>query len=203
MIQLKTRAVEEVVARRFAIAEHGRTALRGRLEHLRKLGTPKGVQKGQGRAAVFGWDEILQLAVAVELLNVGVTPDHAHSVVQNGGVDLLQGFAHFAFDIGGGLLDAIEAKRAPSNHAMPFLLTADAFSGMREEGAANPIMVVRHIAEGDPRRLPGEVTISRVSLELGTTAVRLLDAMSKALDQPKSLLVESFQEWAASNVQHP
>lgn len=203
MIQLKTRDVENVVARRFAIAEHGRTALRGRLEHLRRLGTPKGVQRGQGRAAVFGWEEVLQLAVAVELLNVGMTPDHAHSVVQNGRDDLLQGFAHFAFDMAGGLHDAIEAKRAPSEHATPFLLTADAFSGLREEGAANPVMVVRLIAEDDFRELPGEGLISRVSLDLGTTAVRLLDAMSKALDQPKSFLVKSFQEWAAVNVQHP
>lgn len=203
MIQLKTRDVEEVIARRFAIAERGRTALRGRLEHLRRLGTPKGVQKGQGRAAVFGWDEVLQLAVAVELLNIGMTPDHAHNVVQSGVPDLLQGFAHFAFDIAGGLRDAIEAKRAPIENAMPFLLTADAFSGMREESAVNPVMVVCLLAEDDFRELPGEGTISRVSLELGTTAVRLLDAMSKALDQPKSLLVESFQEWAASNVQYP
>lgn len=56
-------------------------AFRGRFDRLRKLGCPTDVNTGKGRAATYGWPQLLQLAVALDLINLGMTPELASSVV--------------------------------------------------------------------------------------------------------------------------
>lgn len=202
-MQLRTREVEEVIARRFAIAAEGRTALRGRLEHLRRLGTPKGVQRGQGKAAYFGWDELLPLMVAVELLNVGLTPDHAHRIVSNSANEIEQGFAHLALDLNKDLVPAAATGRLPIGGEAPLMVTGDAFSALRHQNADKPPLAFRLSSHFDFQGQALEATTSRVTLDLALTAIHLLRALSACFDMPKAVLANSFTDWAGEHVQNP
>jgi len=203
MIELKTRDMEQIFANRFAVGPNGRTALRGRLEHLRRLGTPIGVQQGQGRAAKFGWRQSLTLAAAVELLNVGLTPDHAHRIVSAGDAELIQTFAMLPFNTGTALLDAVESGIVPELATATLLVTADAFSGLRGEGVSPAVSIISWRMPCEAADLPSELHTSRVALNLASVTIEYMRAMSRALDFPKGEIVASFQEWAVQNVHHP
>lgn len=203
MIELGTPQIERIVASRFAIAVEGRTALRGRLEHLRRLGTPSGIQRGQGRAAIYRWRELLELIVALELLSAGLTPEHAHRVASLRFGEFEQAFALLSFDLGAGLLAAVEQRRIPAGVSAPVLVTADAFSGMRGSGSSEVAFAIMLSPHYDIHDLPGELSTSRITLDVGPVAVRLLHAMSKALDIPQDLIVHEFKEWAIANVCNP
>lgn len=64
------------------IPDDRQVALRGRLQRLQKLGFPKGTNTGKGRAAQYGPEQLVWLAVAFELLEIGLTPERAANVVQ-------------------------------------------------------------------------------------------------------------------------
>jgi hypothetical protein len=74
--------VEAVFAKRFDIPVT--VAFRGRLQHLQRLKFPTGVNTGRGTKATYGWVQVIQLMVALDLIDLGLTPDLAtKSVRQN------------------------------------------------------------------------------------------------------------------------
>lgn len=202
-MHLRTPQVERVLAMRFGVAKEGRTALRGRLEHLRRLGTPAGIKKGQGRAATYGWDEFLELIVAVELLAVGLTPEHAHRIASTQFGQFRQAFALLSFELGAQALEAVESRRVPPGISAEVLVTADAFAGMRSPNAQRALFATTKSEHFDIHDLPSELLTARVALDVAPIALRLLHAMSMTLDLPRNLLLADFKEWAIDNVQNP
>lgn len=73
--------VEEVIARIHAVEPARRPALAARLRHLQRLGFPPGINTGKGKRAEYGLDELLLLAAAFELLQLGVTPERVSTVL--------------------------------------------------------------------------------------------------------------------------
>lgn len=203
MLHLRTPQVERVLAIRFGIVEEGRTALRGRLEHLRRLGTPAGIKRGQGRAATYGWDELLELIVAVELLAVGLTPEHAHRIASTQFGEFRQAFTLLSFELGAQAPEAVENRRVPPGIFAEVLVTADAFAGMRSPNAQRALFATTKSEQFDIHGLPGELLTARVALDVAPTALRLLHAMSKGLDLPGGLVLAEFNAWAIDNVQNP
>ncbi len=65
------------------VPESGRPAFQARLRHLRQLGTPEGVNTGKGTRAIYGAKQVFQMAYAVELLMLGITPERASSIVRD------------------------------------------------------------------------------------------------------------------------
>jgi hypothetical protein len=67
--------VETALARLHdANPEVQRGAFRGRLKHLQRLGIPLGERPGKGSRINYSCDQIWQLAVALELAEVGIDP---------------------------------------------------------------------------------------------------------------------------------
>lgn len=75
--------VVRVLAKMHDFAPAKSTPLRGRVQHLQKLGVPSGVNTGRGRAAAYGRDELFQIAVAFEMLDLGFPPERARLVTTN------------------------------------------------------------------------------------------------------------------------
>lgn len=57
------------------ISPEKRATFRGRIKHFQRLGWPPGTNSGKGGRAVYGSEQILLLAVTIEILQFGVTPE--------------------------------------------------------------------------------------------------------------------------------
>ena len=73
-MELTFNQVEAVFAARFDIPADRAVAFRGRLQHLQRLNFPTGVNTGRGTKAVYGWTQLIQLMVALDLIDLGMTP---------------------------------------------------------------------------------------------------------------------------------
>lgn len=78
---LNTDEVVALLMRVHEIDPANERLLRARLKHLQRLGVPEGVNTGRGRIASYGAVQLCQLALAFELLDVGLTPSRTKMVV--------------------------------------------------------------------------------------------------------------------------
>ena len=67
--------IQEILTQKHDIADASRTAFRGRIQHMQRLGFPTGVNTGKGKRVSYTWRELLLLALAFEYLEIGSTPD--------------------------------------------------------------------------------------------------------------------------------
>jgi hypothetical protein len=74
MLEFGYAEVERVLAELHRIADDKRTAFRARLKHFQRLGFPEGANTGTGKRAVYSSDMLLQLVMAVELVQCGLPP---------------------------------------------------------------------------------------------------------------------------------
>ena len=82
-------------------------AFRGRLQHFQRLGFPPGVNTGRGRAAIYGPAELMNLLVAFEMLQLGMTPERIKRVLT-----LDQPMVIIAAAFGAmGVLDKVEPRK--------------------------------------------------------------------------------------------
>lgn len=65
-----------------------------RLQHLKKLGFPTGVNTGRGRAVRYGPQQIVELVLAFELIAAGLSPERIVNVIRDTG-DMLPLAAKF------------------------------------------------------------------------------------------------------------
>lgn len=69
--------IQDILSRKHHIADTNRTAFRGRIQHMQRLGFPTGVNTGKGRPASYTWRELMLLGLAFEYLEIGSTPDRS------------------------------------------------------------------------------------------------------------------------------
>lgn len=81
MAELSFGQVEAVLAAVYEIQDHKRVAFAGRLKMLQKNGLPTGARPGRGKAGTYSFPHLLQLAVGVEMLQFGLAPQRAASMV--------------------------------------------------------------------------------------------------------------------------
>lgn len=107
--------VEAVFAERFDIPADKAVAFRGRLQHFQRLKFPTGVNTGRGTKATYGWVQVIQLMVALDLIDLGLTPDLAtKSVRQN--TERLMAAIHkvvSSFESAEALAKALKKARCP------------------------------------------------------------------------------------------
>lgn len=79
-----------------SIADDKRSAFSNRLRHLQKLGFPKGTNTGRGKAANYDIGHIYLMAVALQLNQLGLTPERAIHVVEANLALIAAGAVHAA-----------------------------------------------------------------------------------------------------------
>src|SRR5690242_1824745 len=82
MVDFAFGQVEAVLAAMNRVASHKRIAFAGRLKFLQRNGVPLRVKPGRGRAGAYSFAQLMQLAIAVELLQSGLSPQRAAQLVQ-------------------------------------------------------------------------------------------------------------------------
>lgn len=85
---------EEVFVRVHQIAPKKRSAFQARLRHLQRWGVPPGTNTGKGKAAAYGPIQVTMLGVALELLQLGLSPERAALLLANSGGRWLSQMTH-------------------------------------------------------------------------------------------------------------
>lgn len=80
-MQMRAKLAEAMFAAAYGVQPEAATAFRRRLEHLRSYGCPSGLKTGRGRTAFYGWKQLVEQAVALDLLNVGLAPEKAAALL--------------------------------------------------------------------------------------------------------------------------
>lgn len=93
MIEIGIRDVERVFVAIYDVPAARTLAMRARLEHLRKKGCPRGLATGRGKVALFETNQLLELATALALIDVGISPDHAVGIMKSYADLFLKGYA--------------------------------------------------------------------------------------------------------------
>lgn len=74
-MELSFKQVESVFAERFGIEDDHAAAFRGRLQHLQRVEVPSKVNTGKGTRANYGWRQMVELAVALDFIDLGLRPE--------------------------------------------------------------------------------------------------------------------------------
>lgn len=81
-LEVGYREVELLLTRMSDLPSGERGRMQSRIKRLQRLGVPAFVNTGKGHPARYGAQQILQLAVALELLHVGMTAEAAASLMK-------------------------------------------------------------------------------------------------------------------------
>lgn len=76
-MKIRAKKAESLFASAYGIGAEHPVAFRRRLEHLRTHGCPTGLDTGRGRPAIYGWLQLVQQTIALDLIDVGLTPERA------------------------------------------------------------------------------------------------------------------------------
>lgn len=75
--------VQDFFVWRFKISDSRRTALRGKLQNLQKFGIPSDVNTGRGRPAKYGIRQMIELSIAMDLMDLGFPPDSVVTILRS------------------------------------------------------------------------------------------------------------------------
>ena len=89
-MELTFAQVEKALALTNAVAETKRSAFAYRLKHLQKLRFPPGVNTGRGKAAAYDVGHLYLLGVALELNQLGLTPERTVNVINQNTLTIAQ-----------------------------------------------------------------------------------------------------------------
>lgn len=81
-MSLDFKQVESTLAGFANIHPERRNAFVARLKQWQKSGFPEGINSGRGRKAQYGATQLYQLALCLLLIELGLTPERAHTVVR-------------------------------------------------------------------------------------------------------------------------
>ncbi|MCC4252247.1 hypothetical protein LL251_07405 [Sphingobium naphthae] len=84
MVGLTYRDVEETLAAVHRIRPDKRIAFRARLKHLQREGWPEGANTGTGKRFNYQLSSLMQMALAIELLQAGLSPRRAVAILKAG-----------------------------------------------------------------------------------------------------------------------
>lgn len=198
MMILSYRDVEELFAARFGILSDRRLAFRGRLDRLRQLGCPQGVNTGKGRPASFGWTQILELAFALDLVNLGFTPENTAGLLKEN-LALVQIAITQLIDLesNDAVIRAATGEKWPAHRTMFLAVEVGALSGLMADGSTKSSRL--QIIDGqDISEWFAEATVYDTPiglLDLGTRLGSLLLQTSIWSGQSIASVAADFRAW--------
>jgi hypothetical protein len=199
-MDLRSRTVERMLASNFGIQEDRLLAFRGRLDHLRRQGCPSGVNTGKGKAAVYDWAQIVELALALSLLDLGISPEHASAFVKRNAQSI-----HLAIcDLlgegrGRGELPLLAERQEWPIETTTFLIgTAFALAGLTPKGNSEPpgAAFVKADSVADWFGSTHDVARTIFLIDLGTKLVSLMGLVAIWSESPVEQVVSDIEAWA-------
>lgn len=169
------------LALKHGISEKGMTGFKGRFIRFQTFNFPKGVKTGRGKPAAYGWNEVIQLGLAVECLQLGIAPQRAIEIVESD------------FEI---LIKAIAGYVHNDDQIGYYVIRSNGFAKLRKKGNLShmsevPLYLER---EGGDALLKDGATISIIYL--GHFLQNLYTAFADTTQLTKDELSDSFKSWA-------
>lgn len=137
-VELGSRAAEALLAARHGISGDRMIAFRGRLEHLRRLGCPVGLQTGKGKRAIFDWQHLIQAGLALDLLELGITPEGAARIVIEHDSAIEAASASLVCACHANATAAVKGGQWPTAQSLFLDIDLHALSGLRGNEAPGP-----------------------------------------------------------------
>ncbi len=98
MVSIPSAVVEDALARLYRVASDKRVAFRSRIKHFQRLRFPDGTNTGKGKPAAFSFSQYMQLLLAFELVQSGLSPTTAAMVVGEWWINFYKAFARTMVD---------------------------------------------------------------------------------------------------------
>lgn len=142
--------VESVLANLHHVSPEKRMALTGRVKNLQRKGWGIGSSRQRGKTAEYNVSSLIDLALAMELLALGISPEMA--------VELLRGAPNKAIRAGAqrvgkalaaGLEDGTKEMGRVLANAIVLVLDAPGFASLRDEGAGENMIYSVDASDGE------------------------------------------------------
>lgn len=202
-MELGSRTAEAMMASAFGIEADRLLRFRGRLDHLRRHGCPSGTNTGKGRAAAFGWAQLTELMLALTLLDLGISPEHAARFVRENTRNVLLGLVvlfgpertvEYVVQAGAKL-------KWPVEETVFLVGSVRALAGMRADGDSETSLVQLL----DYEQLARELTqadfahASNLVIDLGTRMATLVALVAIEVQRPPTEVAEDLMQWVGAD----
>ena len=81
-VEWSWKQLESVFATIHRISDESRPAFNSKLRHLQRSGVLPDTRSGRGKAATYGAHHVVRVGFALELLQLGMPPEHAITILQ-------------------------------------------------------------------------------------------------------------------------
>ena len=192
-MNLKYKAVVQILSDCFDILEDQVIAFRGRLQHLQRLGFPPGVNTGRGKPSKYGWSELVLLRVAFEYLDMGGTPDRAAAELTKHKEELLEAVCSVVNSV------YLTSEHRNSRHFLKLELSAlDSLKAGQSSGCGLGILSLQQV-EALFAPEPGDIVEAHYAfVDLDKVITSLVDQVHKVSGADDPDTVTSIVEWSQS-----
>ena len=173
--------IEAIIERMSGIAD--RAMIRRRFKYLQRMSYPPKTNTGRGRAAILELEQVLQVVMAVELMQVGASPTRAIRILRTNWDDLKPALAlgwlvtvkpvfsplrDFLVMNAGAFEDAGRSEDPGEPVSQPFrpLPALELIVGLAQEGSTTRVVL-------DPARLARHLTDQALNSDAGYTPQQL------------------------------
>ena len=198
-MELTFNQVEAVFTRRFDMPESKAVAFRGRLQHLQRLNFPTGVNTGRGKKASYGWLQIVQLMVALDLIDLGMTPDVAVRSVRQGTDKLIGAICEVIsqFESADNLTTAMRKARCPFGMTRKALASAFALTFPQADDEPALILILDGPAFTEQLNKDPAVEPAAAFINLGSRMMLIAQLVGMvAAVEPRALATDLIQ-WSS------
>jgi hypothetical protein len=203
-MDISFKEVERTFAARFGISEGRVAAFRGRLQHLqRQKFFPDRVNTGKGRKAIYGWRQVIQLMVALDLIDQGLTPDAAVERVRGQGAtdrlvrasyEVVHGFKEVTE-----LHSSIAAGYCPFDRTRYVLCSAAALSFAGEASASYLILLDGEDFVARLHDDPG-LTPTAAMIDFGSRLMLVCSILSQETELDVPAVAADLLEWTHGEI---
>lgn len=210
-MELSYKQVSEVFGLRYGIQPsggEGAVAFRARLQHLQRNAFPSGVNTGKGKRAAYGWEQLIELSVALDLIDLGLTPDLVRSLVLGEREHILTAARLFRHMQGAEqLCDELLANHHDFDESMILSINTNSLSNLADSQKSIRLNYLKGhdfvegqlrsgIAECDDFSYPTHTIV----IDLGRRLFFLFDSIAAVLGQQSEkgnhhAVLSSFIEW--------
>jgi len=191
-----------LVRAKFDIGEDRKGALRSRFQHLQRLKFPAGVNTGRGKKVDYGWWETLQVCLAFELIDQGLSPDLVIAMISNNldGIEFGAAVFTMLLEDSSAPAELISRQKMPDGQGCFLYCAANALANFKVESEGFQGFMAFYgedelVRDNEFRHLLDSSNGTFVNL--GNIIMHILNYRATALDEGLDAVVADFLAWAS------